>query len=153
MRAKSVNEIKQDKDTGLSAIGVGKTQMNEAYKNVSLLSPNIKSKTELGLTDPDIIWASLLSIRELIPDILGSNPANIIRVSSRSISDEAKNYLHSKIFNDGSQLSKKTINLVWKSTDENVKAAIYTNYSKGATIVEYTTPEGKDVVYFFFRTK
>ena len=152
MRAKTINEIRQNVEgSGLAPIGIGKSGMNAAYKNASILSPNIKSIESKNYTKSG--WASLLPLKDLMPKLLDTVPENVIMVGSNGISDEAENYLHTQVFNDGKYLTKTTTMLEWKDTENFVEAIIHTNNIKGASIVEYTTPEDRFVVYFFFRTR
>ena len=150
MKAKTVNEIAKG-GSGWGAIGVGHSAMNDGYKNLVITSPHCANAKPIS--DEDYTWASLLPLKDLIPTLLDTSPDNIISAGGRSITDDTEKYLNTQVFNDGNNLEKKTISLNWKDTDRIVIATIYTNYIKGVTIAEYTTPENRDVAYYFFRKK
>jgi hypothetical protein len=154
MRAKFINEIKQDiQSSGLGAIEIGKEGMNTAYRNVIRLAPHLKPWKSMDVTIQNT--SSLTPLKTLIPKLLDTPEINILMAGSRSITDEAENYLHSNIFNPNLKdpNDKIEIDLLWKDTDRYIKVTIYTNFAKGSCMAEYTTPEDRFVVYYFFRKK
>jgi len=152
MRARYINEIKQDKESGLSAIGVGKAYTCRAY----LEALNINDEVENYLNLDDKAWIfndALHVIKPMLVKLLEVPISNIALVNLYNISNNIEEYLDSRVFfinGDHPDVEESQVELHWESSRKTMMN-VYTNRKMGAVYFNYVEDASLRQYYYAFR--
>ena len=150
----SINEIRQDRESGLGALGVGRAGMCRAFIGASKIDPVRMLKTTTLANNHWIFNDGMRDFKPTIAMLLEDKPENIGIQNVHDFSPKLLTYFESLIFSEGKEhdTEKNTTKyeLRWASSRV-TEMEITTNKEMGACYVTYKHDGGNRVEYCCFR--
>jgi hypothetical protein len=138
----SINEIKQDKESGLGAIGIGKNGMYHIYKKLISIQPDIAKIEPMTISRPNWLFNEdhpMYFFKDKIPEIMHVPLSQIIRLNWQSLSFNSEEYLKPLFRKELPDVEEFIINV--KDEDDEFEKAypviIYFNEKQGGAFMRY----------------
>jgi hypothetical protein len=154
MKARIIlNEIRQDRESGLSSIGIGSTSMSKAFSEACKLDTKLKNTLPLS----SIHWVfndGMREFKQIISKILDAPIEKIGIQENIDLSPLVKEYFNSLTFPEGieerDERRAEEFKLHWSSSRV-TEMRIYKNTKMGVAYVTYIHDSSRRMYYYCFR--